>query len=152
MVVKSCPSIALSLLKSSYTVVLRVLLSGALSSITACFTTISHLTRYYSSAFTLILGICPVTCCLYFLTFSAYSLSLKTTFILSPGPGRRNSIFSPSVTFTLSNPLCNLSFTTTKSVFSAFVLPVSILIARSSLRVILVGNCSFWLGWFFDVC
>jgi hypothetical protein len=150
--VKSCPSIALSLPKSSYTVVLRVLSSGALSSITACFTTISHLTRYHSSAFTLMLGIYPVTHYVCFLAFSACSLSLKTTSILSPGPGRRNSIFSPSVTFTLSNPLCNLSFTTTKSVFSAFVLPVSILTARSSLRAVSVGGRSFWLGWPFDVC
>jgi hypothetical protein len=99
----------------------------------------------HSSPFTLVPGFCSVAHRVCFLALSACSLSLKTTSILSPGPGRRNSIFRPLVTFALSRLPRSLSFTSVKSSFSAFVRLVSMLTARSSLRAASVDERSFWL-------
>lgn len=102
--VRSCSSLALSFAKFWHTSFLSVFPSPTSLSITACFATISHLTGNHSSPLTLVPGICSVAHCVCFLAFSACSLSSKTTSILSPGPGRRNAIFEPSVAFALSRP------------------------------------------------
>jgi hypothetical protein len=110
---KSIPSAVFSLPNSWHSVCRSVFPSLAALSITASFATISHLTGNHSSPFTLVPGSCPVAQPVNFLALSACFFSWKTTSILSPGPGRRNWIFRPSVTFDLSSPCCSFYFTAT---------------------------------------